>query len=240
MQAKGRKDLEQGDAAEEGQSKPFGKTVARQIKATRIRWHKPLREELLVPAALGLGNGVRVGKKMINVLGPVADTELLPGEMVAVRTKRVLSRKGHSVVRVRLFGEASLGWLDISMLWGACVELFVCQGGNAKHLTERLYPDVHIASLAEALTVPPYRSWDGVLISTIRNELEAQELHSLAGKWGPLVIIIATHTGSISRPSFDKWTDYADLGYAHRHMLRCHHKIRISVVLPIQDGDCVY
>eukprot|EP00956_Cyclotella_meneghiniana_P030545 scaffold77143_cov87-Cyclotella_meneghiniana.AAC.2 len=111
---------------------------------------------------------------MINVLGPVADTELLPGEMVAVRTKRVLSRKGHSVVRVRLFGEASLGWLDISMLWGACVELFVCQGGNAKHLTERLYPDVHIASLAEALTVPPYRSWDGVLISTIRNELEAQ------------------------------------------------------------------
>ena len=51
-------------------------------------------------ATLGLGNGVRVAKKMINVLGPVADTELLPGERIAVRTKRVLSRKGRCVVRV--------------------------------------------------------------------------------------------------------------------------------------------
>ena len=71
---------------------------------------------------------------MINLLGPAVDTNLLPGEMVAVRTRRVLSRKGRCVVRVRLFGASSLGWLDTARLWGACVELFVCQGGTVKHL----------------------------------------------------------------------------------------------------------
>lgn len=82
---------------------------------------------------------------MVNNLGPVLETSLLPGEKVAVRTRRVLSRKGRSVVRVRLFGECSLGWLDALMLWGASVEVFVCQGGNVKHLIDLLYPDVHVA-----------------------------------------------------------------------------------------------
>jgi hypothetical protein len=49
---------------------------------------------------------------MINNLGPVLETPLLPGELAAVRTRRVLSRKGRSVVRVRLFGNRALGWLD--------------------------------------------------------------------------------------------------------------------------------
>jgi hypothetical protein len=70
------------------------------------------RKGLLVEAISGRGDEFRIGKKMINNLGPVLETLLLPGELVAVRTRRVLSRKGRSVVRVRLFGNRALGWLD--------------------------------------------------------------------------------------------------------------------------------
>jgi hypothetical protein len=75
-----------------------------------------------------------LNKKMSKLLGPVSETAVLPGERVAVSSCRVLSRKGRSVVRLRVFGDASLGWLDAAMLWGASVEIFVCHGGNVKHL----------------------------------------------------------------------------------------------------------
>jgi len=176
-----------------------------------------------VPAISGLGTGVRVGKKMINNLGPVTETDLLPGEMVAVRTRRVLSRKGRCVVRVRVFGKQSLGWLDTAMLWGACVEMFVCQGGNVKHLIEQLYHDVHIAPLAEALEVPPHRSWDGVLLATIGNQTEGDHLEALIKKWRPLVVVIASHHQCISRATFDKLTDYGELGYDHAQKYVCWH-----------------
>ena len=178
-----------------------------------------------MPAASGVENGCRVDKKMINTLGPVSDTELLPGEMVAVRTRRVLSRKGRCVVRVRLFGVSSLGWLDTARLWGTCVEVFVCQGGIVKHLVEQLYPDVHIAPLAEALEIPPYRCWDGVLLATIDNQSEADQLHLLVEKWRPQVIIIATHAGRTSKSVFERRTNYHDMGYTYPIQYVCWHNI---------------
>ena len=182
-----------------------------------------MRKELLVPIASGLGNGFRVDKRVINVLGPMTAATLLPGEKVAVTTRRVLSRKGRCVVRVRLFGESSLGWLDTALLWGACVEVFVCQGGIVKHLVELLYPDVHIAPLAESLTMPPNREWDGVLIATISTKSEADHLRRLVERWGPLVVIIAAHPKKISKASFDKWTSYQDLRYTHSNKYICRH-----------------
>lgn len=96
----------------------------------------------------GLGVGVTVSKKMNNLLGPATGSDLLPGEKVAVTRRRVVSRKGRCVVRVRIIGSSSLGWLDSFILWGACVEVFVCQGGNVKHLIESLYPGVYVAPLS--------------------------------------------------------------------------------------------
>jgi hypothetical protein len=55
---------------------------------------------------------------MIHNLGPVLEMPLLPGELVAVQTRWVLSLKGRSVIRVRLFGNSrTLGWLDAVRLW---------------------------------------------------------------------------------------------------------------------------
>ena len=81
----------------------------------------------------------------------VIESKLLAGEKVAVSTRRVLSRKGRCVVRVRVVGDASLGWLDAVQLWGASVEAFVCHGGNIKHLVENHYPDVYVAPMAAAM-----------------------------------------------------------------------------------------
>jgi hypothetical protein len=51
-------------------------------------------KEVHLSACLGLGGGFRINKKMNKILGPVLETPLLPGERVAVRRRRVLSRKG--------------------------------------------------------------------------------------------------------------------------------------------------
>ena len=106
---------------------------------------------------MGLGDGRRMGNKMVKTFGGTIDAALLPGELVAVRRRRVLSRRGRCVVRVRVVGGVSIGWLDALILWGASVEVFVCQEGNVKHLVKDLYPDVYIAPLAEAAETPPHR-----------------------------------------------------------------------------------
>ena len=138
-----------------------------------------------------LGNGRRVDTKMIKTLGNTLDQALLPGELVAVRRRRVLSRRGRCVVRVRVMGGASIGWLDALMLWGASVEVFVCQGGNVKHLVESLYPDVYIAPLAEAAEMPPHRGWDGILFATLDNEEASQHATTLVERWRPSAIVLA-------------------------------------------------
>ena len=135
------------------------------------------------------------------------DTTLLLGEKVAVRNRRVLSRKGRCVVRTRVVGAASLGWLDMVMLWGTCVEAFVCEGGNVKHLVEQLYPDVYIPSPRQAEHMPPHGSCDGLLLGTIANQQDAEICAKLIGKWLPSVVILAVH-GTVSRRAFSAWTKF--------------------------------
>ena len=181
-----------------------------------------MRKGLLDTATSVKGNSVRVDKRVIELLGPVLETSLMPGEKVAVRSRRVLSRKGRCVVRVRVFGSASLGWLDASMLWGACVEAFICPGGRVKHLAEQLYPDVYIASWASSLLLPPHRHWDGVLVGTIKSEEEAEQYMSLVERWTPKIVILTCHI-SVSRKRFAGWSNCSKFGYDVHHQ-QCHHE----------------
>ena len=167
--------------------------------------------------------GCRVNKRHLKSLGNELSTALLPGEKVAVRTRRVLSRRGRCVVRVRVVGEASLGWLEALQLWGASVEVFVCQGGNIKHLIERLYPDVHVAPLAQSLEILPYHSWDGLALGTISSESDAQDFKSLIKAWDPSLVIMSGHA-SISRSKFHQWTDLKEMGYERTASHRCSHQ----------------
>ena len=162
---------------------------------------------------------------MSKTLGTDAGSSLLPGEKVAVRTRRVLSRKGRSVVRVRVVGDASLGWLDSMELWGACVELFVCHGGNVKHLAERLYPDVYIAPVAESVQIPPHRCWNGLLAGTLSSEQDAIEVMTLIDAWRPAVFILACHC-TMSRRQVHRVFNPKSLGndYDHVEQYQCTHR----------------
>lgn len=119
---------------------------------------------------------------MIKALRNTIDTALLPGELVTGRRRQVLSQRGRCVVKVRVVGGALIGWLDALQLWGASVEVFVCQGGNVKHLVEDLYPDVFIAPLAEAADMPSHRGWDGILFATIDKEEASQHVATLVDR----------------------------------------------------------
>jgi hypothetical protein len=126
------------------------------------------------------------------------------------------------VVRVRVLGNASLGWIDSFILWGACVELFICQGGNVRHLVEQLYPDTYIAPLDRALCMPPFHGWDGILAATLSSSEEANQLRDAVKAWRPMLVLITSH-GSVSRKAFTQWLPFEDLHYAHHIQHRCHH-----------------
>ena len=160
--------------------------------------------------------------KISKHLGHELETTLLPGERVAVRTRRVLSRKGRCVVRVRVIGDASLGWLDAMKLWGASIEVFVSQGGNTKHLIENLYPDVYIAPREAALRMLPHRAWDGLVVGTLESDQDACLAREIILAWCPSIVILTGHQ-SVSRPRFHRWTDLSHDGYEHTTQHRCAH-----------------
>ena len=130
---------------------------------------------------------------MNNLLGPVGDSTLLPGEKVAISRRRVLSRKGRCVVRVRIFGSSSLGWLDSFILWGACVEAFVCQGGNVKHLIHSLYPGIYVAPLRTAKKMSPHNGWGGIVAGTLSSLQDIQDALDLLSSWSPSLILFTIH-----------------------------------------------
>ena len=160
---------------------------------------------------------------MNNNCGGVFETALLTGERVAVSTRRVLSRKGRCVVRVRVVGNGSLGWLDAAQLWGASVEVFVGHGGNIKHLVESLYPDVYVAPVVDARALLPHRSWDGIMVGTIKDGEDAMVFMDLVKTWLPALVIVASH-GSTSRSEFHKWTNLGLEGYEYKSQHKCSHQ----------------
>ena len=111
------------------------------------------------------------------------------------------------MVRTRVVGAASLGWLDMVMMWGTSVEAFVCKGGNVKHLVEQLYPDVYIPSPSHAEHMPLHGSWDGLLLGTIADQQDAEICAKLIGKWHPSVVILSVH-GTVPRRAFTVWTKF--------------------------------
>ncbi len=131
---------------------------------------------------------------MNDILGPVAESLLLSGEKVAVRTRRVLSWKGRCVVRVQVLGSGSIwgGWILLSF-WGACVEAYICHGGNVKHLIDSLYPGVYVAPLDHTLRMPPHHSGDGVLAGTISSEEELDHFSQLIRSWAPSIVLATFH-----------------------------------------------
>lgn len=127
------------------------------------------------------------------------DTKLRPGEQVAVRHRRLLTRKGRCVVKARIVGYKSLAWLEAAALWGATVEVFVCREGEVKHLVNQLYPDVHLSLPAAAAAMLPHRVWDRILFGTIVSQEDAVDVNLLVEAWKPASIVLATHASIPAR-----------------------------------------
>ena len=97
-------------------------------------------------------------------LGPTSISSLLPGEKVAVCHRRVLGRKGCSVVRVRIVGSGSLGWLESAIRWGAGVDHFLTREGNITTICKLRHPDVIATSPSSGYKLPPHHiPWDGMV-----------------------------------------------------------------------------
>jgi hypothetical protein len=127
------------------------------------------------------------------------------------------------VVRVRLFGNRALGWLDAVELWGASVEVFVLGGGNVKHLIDQIYPEVYVAPLPQAVRMPPYGDWDGLLLGTLGEEEDAQNFKQLLKAWRPWLVLIVVHH-SVSRRRFNNWINHDVVGYNFVLHQQCCHK----------------
>jgi hypothetical protein len=122
-----------------------------------------------------------------------------------------------------VFGDASLGWLDAAMLWGASVEIFVCHGGNVKHLVGQLYPDVFVAPMATAVELPPHHCWDGLLVGTLSGAEDGNMLAKRMESWRPGIFVISC-LAAISRRELHRLTDFTHLGYSSITQHRCNHQ----------------
>lgn len=129
---------------------------------------------------------------------------MLLGEKVAVRHRRVLGRKGRSVVGVRIIGDISLAWAEAAILWGGHVEVVVDHHTTFKQLLSLHYPNIRIATYRQALGIPPFDEDQGLTMATIATEKEAGIAMALICKWNPEVVVIASPT-RVSRGDFKKW-----------------------------------
>ena len=126
------------------------------------------------------------------------------------------------MVRTRIVGAASFGWLDAARLWGASVEVLVTRGGKLKNIAHQLYPDVLLAPPAFAIDLPPHRHWDGSVLTTITSQEDADDVDRLTRAWRPLVCLVAFHS-SVTRRQMSRWLPLKLEEYSRRVDFRCCH-----------------
>ena len=121
---------------------------------------------------------------------PVPD-QLLFGEAVALKSSMVLSRRGRSLVRVRIVGRLSLGWLEAAEAWGCNMEAVVvsplCKLNKVINLVSRSTA----TSVSTALSMAHMGNWDGLLLAAVHDEAEASLVDCLFGAWQPWIAIIS-------------------------------------------------
>lgn len=125
--------------------------------------------------------------------GP-ADNEatLLPGEEVAVEVFARVGRRNRSKVKVRIIGDYSYTWVDLSDKWGATIEAAVV---NNQQLSHHLSSEYHCPTMTvtQARRLPPHEPWHGLAIATISTPQEISVVGDLFKAWLPGDLLIATH-----------------------------------------------
>ncbi|KAL7527269.1 hypothetical protein ACHAXR_004033, partial [Thalassiosira sp. AJA248-18] len=147
--------------------------------------------------------------------------QLLFGEAVALKSSRVLDRRGRSLVRVRIVGRSSLGWVEAAEAWGCNVEAVVVtplrEMNNVIHLVSRF----STTAVSAALTMPPMGDWDGLMLATVNREDEATLVNRMFDAWQPWIAIIA-YPPRLSRSAVLRLGPHLRSSYEKR-TIKCRH-----------------
>lgn len=124
--------------------------------------------------------------------GPVSTECLLPGEEVAVDIIAHVGRRNRSKIKVRIIGDHSFTWVDLSDKWGATIEAAVVDNQQlSRHLTSNYQcPTI---SVAQGQKLPPHEPWQGLAIATVSTPQEIHVVWALFKAWLPGDLLIATH-----------------------------------------------
>ena len=106
--------------------------------------------------------------------GPPSDS-LLTGEKIVKSERKQLGRSGREHIAYRIIGDNSSGWAEAAILWGGTVDMIVHFSDNNHFVSSALHLPSSIPA-KEALSSPPVgdQGWDGVLLSTVLSERDAQ------------------------------------------------------------------
>jgi len=123
--------------------------------------------------------------------GPPSDS-LLTGEKIVKSERKQLGRSGREHIAYRIIGDNSSGWAEAAILWGGTVDMIVHFSDNNHFVSSALHLPSSIPA-KEALSSPPVgdQGWDGVLLSTVLSERDAQGVGGLFQLWQPLIAIFA-------------------------------------------------
>lgn len=166
------------------------------------------------------GDGIKGNTERTLRRDPI-QTSLLTGELISSSTAITLDRRRRSVVRVRIVGDASFGWLELAMAWGAQVEAAVFKTARVKELAQALNLQAPIYSYQEAVALPPHRAWNGLILTTILSESDQQLVSKYLTTWKPQAVMVAL-SGMLSRKEREELHPHLPTEYIKKSV-KCTH-----------------
>jgi hypothetical protein len=106
-----------------------------------------------------------------------------------------VDRRTKSKVRVRVVGNASLGWAEVAKRWGAELEAIVTEREPVvKHGVTQivsLLTKLEPITLPQALSMEPTGRWHGLMLATIESPSDSAMIATLFQRWRPDLCILA-------------------------------------------------
>ena len=91
----------------------------------------------------------------------------------------------------RVVGDNLFGWAEAASLWGGAIGM-VTHKHTSNHRNCLQFNLPCSIAYAQACELPSARcSWDGILLSTIRDPEDAIDAEALFMKWQPLITLLA-------------------------------------------------
>ena len=124
---------------------------------------------------------------------PDKEGSLRTGEKIVKISSRSkpLSRSGRDNIKFRVVGDRSHGWAEAAVSWGGTVEV-ITHKAQDNHRIRSSFNLPRSIPVSKA-QLPPFAdsNWNGVLLATIQDDGDAEDVRALFEAWQPLIVIIA-------------------------------------------------